>query len=240
MAPQTYTPTVRTPAQSPEPAEWLAERLLGPWSGPEQGNLVGAIVPTGFEAYARVFPSLELSAEKRLRWAELAAVNGRVAHSLMEFHLIASPTPGHGPSPFDPDRDGPLGPMLGTEIREFAEILRDFTRTPGLCWYCVWVGYGGIAEAETGARIHHSMRDYFLSSGPIGEVTSFDGEGPDIWWPDDRAWCVGSDTDLAATYVGGSSGCIDALLGSEALEALPVSSDDRVDVHADVINSRGE
>jgi hypothetical protein len=202
---------------------------------------VGAIVPTGFAAYARVFPWIDLRGEaRRLRWAELAAINGRVAHPLMEFHLIASPAPGHGPSPIAPEH-WPFGGMFGTEIGELADVLRDFTRTPDLIWYCVWVGWAGVEETETGTQIHHHIRDYFLSSGPIQEVTSFGyAEGPDIWWPDDRAWCVGSDTDLAASYVGGSLGCIDALLSSKALEAMPVSSDDRVDIDADVINSSGE
>jgi hypothetical protein len=233
---------LRTPAKSAEAAEWLNQRLLRSWSGPGRTNPVGAIVPTGFAAYARIFPWIDwcLPEEERLRWAELAAINGRVAHPLMEFHLIASPAPGHGPSLIDPKR-GPLGPMRGTEIRELAEVLRDFTGTPDLCWYCVWDGYGGIEEREGGAQmIHFSIRDYFLSSGPIEEVTSFDGEGPDIWWPDDRAWCVGSDTDLAASYVGGSVPCIEALLSSKALEALPVSADDRVDSGADVINGSGD
>jgi hypothetical protein len=66
-------------------------------------------------------------------------------------------------------------------------------------------------------------------------VTSFE-EGPEIWWPDDGSWCVGSDPDLAASYVGGDKPSIEAVLTSRTLEALPVSSDDRVDDRADVIN----
>jgi hypothetical protein len=91
--------------------------------------------------------------------------------------------------------------------------------------------------SSTASQVHHDIRDYFLSFGPIEEVTSFGyGEGPDIWWPDDRAWCVGY-ADLAATYVGGSSRCIDALLTYETLEAMPVSANDQVDSEADLINS---
>jgi hypothetical protein len=227
---------LRKPAENSEPAEWLAERLLE-WPDPSGGVRVAAIVPTGFEAYARVFPRLYVSEETRLDWARLAAINGREAHPLMEFHLIASPAPGYGPSPLDPEQ-GPEGPMQGAEIRELAEALRGFTKTPELCWYCAWTGYVIDDREGDAAQIHHPSRDYFLSSGPIEEVTSFGyGEGPDIWWPADRAWCVGSDTDLAASYVGGSAACIEALLSSEVLEAMPISSDDRVDINADVINS---
>jgi hypothetical protein len=67
-------------------------------------------------------------------------------------------------------------------------------------------------------------------------VTTFEGDGPNIWWPDDRAWCIASDIDLATTYVGASARCIERLLGADRLEVLPVSLDDRVDINADVIN----
>jgi hypothetical protein len=231
---------LRTPAESSKPAEWLAERLVE-WPDAVGTIRVGAVVPTEFEAYARLFPSLYVSEEKRLRWAELAAINGRIAHPLMELHLIASAAPGYGPSPWNPEPGSLGGPLPQEELRELAGVLREFTATPELCWYCVWTGYGGIEETETGARIHHPGRDYFVSSGPIEEVTSFDEfVGPEIWWPDDRAWCVGSDMDLAASYLGGSAQCIEALLVSETLEALPVASDDRVDINADEINRGGQ
>ena len=226
---------MRTPAETSAPAEWLAERLRG-WPDSDGGVRVGAIVPTGFEAYARVFPRLHVSERKVLRWDQLAEINGRVAHPLMELHLIASPAPGYGPSPWEEPKPGWLsGPLPETELRELAKVLSDFTRTPERCWYCVWTGYGGIEETEAGAEIHHPGRDYFLSCGPIDEVTSFE-EGPEIWWPDDGSWCVGSDPDLAASYVGGDKPSIEAVLTSRTLEALPVSSDDRVDDRADVIN----
>jgi hypothetical protein len=239
---------VRTSAEDSGPALWLAERLLEPWSGPDGRNPVGAIVPTGFEAYARIFPTVyeappeglaerpaPRDAWKPLRWAEVAAMNGRIAHPLMEWHLISTPAPGSGrPRLVLTD---PVGPPQPEALRELAALLGEFTRTPELCWFCVWTGYGGIEERERGARIHHPPdRDYFVSSGPIAAVSLFEDEGPNIWWPDDRAWCVASDIDLAATYVGGSARCIERMLAAEALEALPVSVDDRVDSEADVVN----
>jgi hypothetical protein len=197
---------------------------------------VGAIVPTGFEAYARVFPLVYLvPSGKRLRWAEVAAMNGRIAHPLMEWHLISTPAPGSGRR--SPQTGAPFGPPSDEELSELAAVLSEFTRTPELCWYCVWTGYGGIEESESGAQIHYPVdRDYFVSSGPIEAVTSFSHDGPNIWWPDDRAWCMASEIDLATTYVGGSARCIERLLGAERLEVLPVSLDDRVDINADVIN----
>jgi hypothetical protein len=241
---------MRTPAEDPSPARWVGERLLRPWSGSAGGNPLGAIVPTGFDAYARIFPIVwEVPPEpvagrpappeswKRLRWAEVAAINGRIAHPLMEWHLISTPAPGSAGAARSPQLTEPGGPPSEEELRDLAAVLREFTRTPELCWYCVWTGWGGIEQTESGVQIHHPLdRDYFVSFGQIEAVTSFEDHGPDIWWPDDRAWCVASDIDLAATYVGGSARCIDRLLAAEGLEALPVSVDDRVDSEADVIN----
>lgn len=83
-------------------------------------------------------------------------------------------------------------------------------------------------------------RDYSLSSGDINAITSFyvdaHWQPANIWWPDDRAWCVASEIDLMATYVGGSAECIAQLLGSDELEVMQTSVDARVDAEADVVN----
>ena len=43
-------------------------------------------------------------------------------------------------------------------------------------------------------------------------------EGPlwqsaNLWWPEDRAWCVTTDIDFAWTYVGGDRSLIEELIG---------------------------
>ncbi|MEV6837823.1 hypothetical protein AB0N17_25495 [Streptomyces sp. NPDC051133] len=53
-------------------------------------------------------------------------------------------------------------------------------------------------------------------------------ELPDLWWPADRAWCLGGDVDLTSTYVGGSAELIAGLLAAPDLEAHPVGPDDTV------------
>jgi hypothetical protein len=47
---------------------------------------------------------------------------------------------------------------------------------------------------------------------------------------------VATDIDLMTTYVGGSAGCIQAIISNDALEAMPVPSDQRVTWDADTIN----
>ncbi len=53
----------------------------------------------------------------------------------------------------------------------------------------------------------------------------FWGYSPNVWWPEDRAWCVATDIDLCDTYVGGSLECVQAVLDHPDLEALPTSLD---------------
>ena len=55
---------------------------------------------------------------------------------------------------------------------------------------------------------------------------SQDDHSPNLWWPDDRAWCVATEIDLAWTYVGGSAALISDVLASPRLEAQPASPND--------------
>ena len=59
---------------------------------------------------------------------------------------------------------------------------------------------------------------------------------PQLWWPDDRAWCVVTDIDLDSTYVGAGEEGVARLLADPVLEVVPASLDDRVDMGADTIN----
>ena len=62
-------------------------------------------------------------------------------------------------------------------------------------------------------------------------------DGPNLWWPDDHAWCVASEIDLAYTYVGGSRKLIEQVLELPALESLPCEITDRVTYDSDRINT---
>ena len=62
------------------------------------------------------------------------------------------------------------------------------------------------------------------------------GQSPNIWWPEDRAWCVATEIDSLDTYIGGSKACIERVLGHPDLEALPIGLGARVDASGDTIN----
>jgi hypothetical protein len=85
---------------------------------------------------------------------------------------------------------------------------------------------------RNGPRVHLPNREYFLSEGPITVAlawTTLEGQTPNLWWPDDRAWCVASEIDLPWTYLGGSEAVVAEVLGrTETIEALRSAPDDEV------------
>jgi len=79
-------------------------------------------------------------------------------------------------------------------------------------------------------------RRYLVHVGPLSDLPSWRWEGPNLWWPDDRAWFVASEIDLVATYVGGSAAAIAELLHDPLLEVVPSSVTDRITADADRVN----
>jgi hypothetical protein len=65
---------------------------------------------------------------------------------------------------------------------------------------------------------------------------TFAWDGPNIWWPEDRAWTVGTDIDLYSSYVAGSRPCIDAVLANEELESWPAQAEDLFGWESDTFN----
>jgi hypothetical protein len=61
-------------------------------------------------------------------------------------------------------------------------------------------------------------------------------QSPNLWWPDDRAWCVATEIDLMSTYVGGSHRCVRAVLDRPELEAAAVESSDGIAADSDAVN----
>jgi hypothetical protein len=121
--------------------------------------------------------------------------------------------------------------------------LHPSTSTPDVCWFAVWEGYGFLEPKryEDLPRVKTPERTYILYRGPLQAVTAFSWgqtwQSPNLWWPDDRAWCVATEIDLPETYVGGSEAAIDRIVADSQLEALRTRLNARVDIDADTINS---
>ncbi|MBO0770405.1 MAG: hypothetical protein J2P35_02995 [Actinobacteria bacterium] len=229
-------------------ADWIGERL-----SPFGVYQVTSVVPGGFDAYARVLhPAEEPEREgaRPVRWSEVAAWSGMPLRRDAQFHSIALPL-------VRPERQAPWsgqGPWEGSlylpDAEALAGLVREWTATPGRCWFCAWDGYGWDGMMLTtagepsmrlpdpvpwtirrGPRVRLPNRDYLLYTGPVEAVAavaplSGAGQTPNLWWPADHAWCVSTEIDLPWTYVGGPAGLIERILDDERIEALPASPGD--------------
>ena len=228
---------------------WLTERTIG------FARDVGSVIPRSFEAYARVFHPLDDG-----RWADRAARNGRIAHPEMQLHLISAP-PGAAPAGYEPLDEGSVGSLPETELGTLAGILRRHTGTPERAWFAVWEGWGldgGAAylvssgepvpapplapsEVLTGSRLELPQRGYVLLRGAVDDVTAVGellrGQSANLWWPEDRAWCVSTEIDFAWTYVGGTEAAVAEVLAGSTLEALPARLTDGVTWQSDALNA---
>lgn len=128
-----------TPSDEVEAADWIAGRLH-PFA-----QDVGSVVPTGFEAYARIFhPASRLvgTHEVEVRWSEVAEWSGRKVHPEMQFHTIAVPVPDRETRLEAWSREPWLGAPSEGQARALVGLLARYTSTPDACWFCVWDGYG--------------------------------------------------------------------------------------------------
>ena len=216
----------------PGPGKWL-EEALWQW-GRNRPPKVGSWVPSGYETYIRILHPARRSVNRRskpVRWGEVARWSGRKIHTSVSFSELSTPLPeaGLGPRPWNepPYEDG----MSKEETLELAGVLADFTDTPETCWFAMWDGYGVLQMPlqEGPEKIHLTARDYRLFEGSLREISSFQFgsfyQPPNIWWPDDRAWCVSSEIDLDTTLVGASRQCIDRILQSD-FETIEVGIED--------------
>lgn len=75
-------------------------------------------------------------------------------------------------------------------------------------------------------------RAFMLYRGPleaafwIAERCGWD-HIPNLWWPEDRAWCVRTDIDLASTYIAGDEALIQDLLAVSGLSTRQADAEGR-------------
>ncbi|GLF99597.1 hypothetical protein [Streptomyces yaizuensis] len=216
------------------PARWLADH--GP-AEKDFGTVAGIAVP-GFPAYARILHPAQLD-ERPVRWAAVAAAYGRPLAQDSRWHeVIGAGQHYQNASEYglagvwdEHPAEGPIPPELALAL---IPVLARHTRTPDRCWFALWNGYGrwdfdGVPSFET------PHRERVLLAGALTDAPSpaaGDDEAyaelPDLWWPQDRAWCVGGDVDLVSTYVGGSPELIADVLAAPGLEAHPAAPGDPV------------
>jgi hypothetical protein len=209
------------PAPDTSAAAWVIER----WSS----TFTGQLVPSGFEACATVFHPAYLEG-KPVTWAELAAHFGTVAHASMTWEGVTRRRLMDGSPEPDLFDEAPGYDCLPLDlVGPVTQILRRHTATSDTCWFAWWEGVG-MARERDGPKFEIPGRGYHLWSGELADAVGFtpapvagDHWGPSLWWPNDRAWFVGSDTDLNTTWIAGTGALVAELVASPALEAYAVS-----------------
>jgi hypothetical protein len=86
----------------------------------------------------------------------------------------------------------------------------------------------------------HPARNYLLARSPCAAICELGrrplGITPNLVWPEDHAWCVGSEIDFDSTLVACSEDCAEALAADERLETVPIVAEDRLDSGGDLLN----
>ena len=241
------------------PADWVA-KSVGPF-----GSGVGSLVPGGFDAYARILHPAVSREGTPVRWDTVAAWSGRIVHPRAQFEAMARPRPSVAIEQAPFDLPPPVGRLPEAILAGLCDVLAAHTGTPGRCWFCIWDGYGWIAGSTSSdtlgsatpvppafdrativaPRVRLPERDYLLSEGPLDAVSEMgwwlngrlvSPQCRNLFWPDDRAWCVATEIDLDSTFIGGSVASIHAVLGDSRWEAWHAQRTDLVWASSDDIN----
>ncbi len=223
-------------ASDAEPARWVVDRV-GPFAVD-----VRSVLPAGFGGYARVFHPAHLD-EQTVSWRQIAEANGRIPHLGMQWPSITGDYRFHyrDDQPGLWDRLPAEGTIPAHLARLLATELARHTATPETCWYGVWEGFGGVPVPPEAARFEIPAREMFLLRGRVTTIVdapALDGcdQRPNLWWPDDHAWCVATEIDFMTTYVGGSETAIAALLALPDLEIMAVPPQTRTTFDGDTVN----
>ncbi len=220
---------------------WIVEALGRP-------GTVAGVVPPVFPAYARVFhPAARYvgDVDVDVTWAEVAAVNGTVAHPLMQWPAITGGWEYLSEDSQPPTWDGAPaeGHLPVTVAARLVDVLARHTTTPDDCWFgrSRGSGFDAVAlEAVPGLPLPGG-HDIVLVHGTVAEAVRNLAPEPheqsaNLWWPADRAWCVVTGIDEMSTYVGSSAEAVAALLVTDGLEPAPAASGDPIGWRSDPVN----
>jgi hypothetical protein len=214
-----------TPSDDLSAARWIGPRLGALASG------VGGVIPSGFEAYARIaHPDDSMSGD--LEPESLAALLDVLSRHTAEpewcwFCLWD----GHGW-------------ITGAVVTStFTRQAADAATAPQVVHEAASAPSHAPPDHERPmpidlsdhARVELPGRTYLLYAGPLDAAlelgfwpspTWFFPQSPNIFWPADLSWCVATEIDLSCTYVGGTRALIDELAADERLEVSQARLED--------------
>jgi hypothetical protein len=190
------------------------------------------VIPDGFAAYARVFHPLSFEshgAEREVRWHEIASANGRsLAEEVQALQLSQDPSEFSRSGERLWTTGAEQGSMPLKTAQLLVDVLRPHTDSPEHCWFGLWEGWADDLpdELRSAAVLQVPERHMYLHEGTIDDALrnlsswKWRYRSPNLWWPDDRRWCVATAIDFRWTYVGGSSECVTELLSNPSLEGV--------------------
>ena len=124
-----------------EEAAWIGARL-----SPFDSGVVTSVVPSGFDAYARVLHPLDppVRDQEPARWGDVASWSGVELVPGIDFPDIALPEQEPtGAEPW-PGRVPQVGTLDPADADALAAVLARHTSTPDRCWFCTWEGWGSV------------------------------------------------------------------------------------------------
>lgn len=215
------------------PGLWLEESLT-PLIG---GLRLHHLVPPIYERYVRILYPAKDRLGCWVRWEDVARHTGRRMHPDVQWEPLRNGPLGSAP-------DGLVSPWHSRDAERHVSL--NLKRTlfgdapPSSCWMAAWAGFGGLTESFDAPLIRNVTRDYMLFRTTADGVDDFVRPSwwplPGLWWPEDRSYFVGTDTDVCWAYVGGSWDLVDRILDNSELETLEVDADHRGDYLGDTIN----
>lgn len=201
---------------------WIARRLG------EFGPTVDGTVPRGYTAYAGVaHPGWDddgsLVAQSVALAASLAPFTGE-----QPVHLAL--WTGHGflyDHGTDPRATSGVAPFVSWSPDEPPPSPQERERALDEAWAAITAT---LVERPAAPMLLLPHREYHLWTGTLADAAGFRAhdQPPNLWWPEDRSWFVGTEIDAAATYVGGSDAVVEALCADPALRATRVAPSDRM------------
>lgn len=205
-------------------------------------------VPSGFESYLRVFfpfqrkpdgSALQRDDEPSLSWQAVANMTGAVAHGQMEVEGILY----GGPRSAGISDDEVGDTLTDRQMLSLSESLAAHTSCPEDAFVGLWSGYRSVSHfirRRPELDIDIGNRNYLIYRGGVDLWREFRADGymkvPDLWWPNDLAWCFGSDTDLRWAFIGGTEECIGAIMKIREIESIRVGMREEMHFGMDKLN----
>ena len=165
--------------------------------GPGTPPAVGFLIPSGFEAYARVLHPAHEAEGRDVRWAHVASESGTTLHPQAQWWRLARRSDPYDQSAGWPGRNPELGRLRRPAFEALSEVVAGHTSTPERTSVAFWVGYGIWPPAWFGLpTTQRPARESYLFERPLDDVPTLCAEAPAV------AYALGTPTGTSMVIGG--------------------------------------